>query len=280
MRNYSIVTEKDFDLFAPVGFTKTTENDILPDNTYAYNSTYKAAHLKDANATTAKGAFSIPVGFAQKGDFIKVSAEVMNISGVKTKIALDRSLTNPSGSGSGNSFIVQSEKVGEFEKIEIEYLCEYDAYYSALFGVFTADIGEFYIKNCYIEVNTKFNALPKKYKQGFRTYMILGNNGVYSVQNNFADDIATLTVDSVNKEINLVHGKVFSGTKAGVGFLGENSSGVSPTYKVKLQSFTLTGCKIKLYDVATNTLQDPSLISGQIWFSLFFSGQDNEIELI
>lgn len=279
MRKYSIVTEKDFDLFAPAGFSKTTESTTLADNTYAYNTTYKAVHLKDAG-TDKKGTFSIPVGYAKKGDFIKVSAELMSVSGERPKIALDRSLSSITGAGSGNSFIIQSEKVGEFEKIEIDYLCEYDAYYSVLFGLFTADIGEYYIKNCYIEVKTKFNTLPKKYKQGLRTYMVLGNNGSYSVQSNFADDTATLTVDSANKEINLTHGKAFAGTKAGVGVLGESSSGVSPNYRVKLQSFTLTGCKIKIYDVASNTLQDPALISGQIWFSLLFSGMDNEIELI
>lgn len=279
MRNYSIVTEKDYDLFAPYGFTKTTESASLAANTYAYNTTYKAAHLNDAGADK-KGSFSIPVGYAQKGDFIKVSAEVMSVSGVRPKIALDRSLTSVTGTGSGNSFITQGEKVGEFEKIEIEYLCEYDAYYSALFGLFTADVGEYYVKNCYVEVNTRFDTQPKRYKQGFRTYVILGNSGTYSVQTNFADDTATLTVDSVNKEIVLTHGKAFSGTKAGVGVMSESSSGVSPSYRVMLQSFSLTGCKIKVYDVATNTLQDPALISGQLWFTLLFSGADPTVELI
>lgn len=279
MRNYSLVTEKDFDLFAPTGFAKVADAATIADNSYSYSSTYKAVHLKDASASL-KGSFAIPVGYAKKGDFIKVSAELMSVSGEKPKIALDNSLTNVSGTGSGNSFIIQAEKVGEFEKIEIDYLCEKDAYYSALFGLFTADIGEYYIKNCYIEVKTKFNTLPKKYKQGFRTYMVLGNNGSYAVQSNFTDDTATLTVDSANKEINLTHGKAFVGTKAAVGVLGESSSGISPNYRVKLQSFSITGCKIKIYDVATNTLQDPATISGQLWFSLFFSGMDNEIELI
>lgn len=278
MRNYSIVTEKDFDLFAPAGFAKVADAATIADNSYSYSSTYKAVHLKDASASL-KGSFAIPVGYAKKGDFITVSAELMSVSGERPKIALDNSLTNVSGTGSGNSFIIQAEKVGEFEKIEVDYLCEKDAYYSALFGLFTADIGEYYIKNCYIEVKTKFNTLQKKYKQGFRAYVVLGNNGSYAVQTNFGDDLATLSVDSANKEINLTHGKVFA-TKSGIGVLSESATGISPNYKIKLLSFTNTGCKIKIYDVATNTLQDPATISGQLWFSLLFSGMDNEIELV
>ncbi|MCT4779810.1 hypothetical protein, partial [Exiguobacterium antarcticum] len=67
MRFYSLVSEKDFDIYAPFGFTKTSEATPLPPNTYAFNTTFKAVHLNDA-AADKKGSFALPIGFVQKGD--------------------------------------------------------------------------------------------------------------------------------------------------------------------------------------------------------------------
>ena len=45
--------------------------------------------------------------------------------------SFNTSLTNPSGFGNGNSFIAQAESSnGQFEKIEVEFVADFDAYYA------------------------------------------------------------------------------------------------------------------------------------------------------
>lgn len=274
----SIITENDFASYVTSGFAKVTENTTIAADSWAWSDTLKAAHLNDANAAL-KGCFTIPVGFLKVGDKIRIQAEIMNVSGIKAKIALDFNTTNKYGTPGSNVFIISSEKTGEFEIVNGECVVSTDGYYAAIFGVFTADIGEYYIRNCKVEADTKYSVAPKKYKQGFRSYGILSTTGSYAVQSNMGLDTATLTVDSTNKQIQITHTKPFE-ILGGIPFLGESSSGVSKDYYVRTQGITNAGCIIKIYDYATRTMQDPALIVGTFWFHLFFSGYDYEVDVI
>lgn len=274
MKKYSIFTEKDFDIFAPSGFTKVSESGTIPAGTYSFNPLIEFFHINDGSNAT-KGTVVLPLGFVKIGDFIKVNAETLSRSGDKPSLKLTYNISSPLSSSS-EVVRLQSTSTETFENLSFNYLSERNAYYFLEVGLSAEQIGEFYIRNIYSQVDSNY-AATKKYKQGFRTYAVLGNSGSYTVQSNFSSDNATLTIDSVAKEINLNHSIPFA-TKAGVAFEGTNSAGVSNDYEVRTQSHTALGCKIKIYDKLTNTLQDPATISGALWFQLLFSGLDNVIE--
>lgn len=280
----SIVSENDFNVYIGGGFAKVTDTSTLANNSWSYSPLYKAARINDSSASL-KGCFTLRLGYLKKGDSIKFSAEFLNITGVKGKLGLDYSLTNPSGFGTGFVFAMSSIKSdGQFEVVELDTLIDIDAYYSLVIGMFTADIGDFYVRNVVVDIDSKYtsnNSIVKGgYVQGFRTYVIRNSGASFVAETNFHNDFCTMIVDSVNKEINLLHEKPFA-TKAGVPFLGQGSSGVSPNYIVRTQSEDLNGCKIKIYDHSTNTLIDPAtVVGGLLWFTLLFSGLDIDIKAI
>lgn len=145
----SIVTESDFSQYADPSFknNKVAEAPTIAANSWAWNDTYKAAHVNDVSV---KGSFSIPIGFLKMGDVITLSCEFMNVSGVKGKIAVD-------GIPTGNAFTFQSEKSGSFEYLETSFIIQEDKSYNALFGIFTADVGEYYVRNCTIKIDSKYD---------------------------------------------------------------------------------------------------------------------------
>lgn len=279
MRINSIITENDFIAYAPPA-TKVAESPTLVADSYAWNDTLKAIHVNDASASKL-GAFRTPIGFLKVGDVVTISAEFKNISGAKARLALDYSLTAAAGFGSGTYLTYPSLNNGEgFEKVEIKYTIVKDAYYSAIFGALTADISEYYMRNCVVKCESIYNPTPKKYKKGFRVYNIQAAYGVYTVSSDHSFDTATFVIDSVNKRLTLTHGIAFASIKAGLPFVQEDSANTSKDYIVRTRSASTVGCIIEIYDRATNTLQDPALIPGIIWFSMFFVGYDNEFDLI
>lgn len=279
MRLKSIITENDFVAYAPA-LTKVVEEVTIAATSYAWNDNLKAIHVNDSSAAVA-GYFRLPIGFLKSGDIVTIAAEFKNVSGAKGKMALDYSPTSILGYGTGTLKQTSSvnDGTGGFETIELTFAVASDGYYSVPFGIITADIGEFYMRNCIVKYATSYNDGLKKFKRAFRTYSINGASGVYSVIAGYCKDTATLVVDSVGKKITLTHGKIFT-QLVGIPFIQEGSGAISPLYNVVSGSMSETGCIIEIYDRATNTLQDPALISGSFWFSVLFAGYDNEIDLI
>lgn len=275
-----MITENDFQKFAPPALTKVPEATTIAGNSYAWNDDLRAVHINDTSATVF-GGFRRQLGFLKAGDVITVSFEAMYISGVPPKTALDYSLTDTFGTGSGTiNYYASSGNVDiGFEKIEYTYTITKDAYYSVPFGTFTGDTGECYIRNCVVKCETSYSTEPKSVKQGFRTYYVEVLSGEFNVLTSSSNDFATLTVDSTNKKIDLTHEKPF---KSGLGlpFIQENSVYGSPNYIFRSRSHTINGCIIEVYDFATNTKIDPSTVTDSVYFQMLFSGLDSEIEEI
>lgn len=276
MRIRSIITENDFMAYAPP-LTKVAEGTTIPNDSYAWNDTLKAIHVNDASDSKF-GGFRLALGYLKAGDIVTISAEFKNISGVKGKIALDYNLSSVNGSGEGTYNLYSSTNNGEtFEQIEITYPIVRDAYYSVPFGVFAGDIGEYYLRNCWVECQTKYVQEPKKYKKGFRNYHVQFAYGDFLVPDYHNFDTATIVEDSTNKKITITHDKMFA-TKIGLPFIQDEMN--SKSYKLRIGNPTESGCDIYIYDRATDTLLDPTTLSGTFWFSLMFIGYDNVIDTI
>lgn len=276
MRIKSIITENDFVAYAPP-LTKVTESTVIAIDSYAWNNTLKAVHVNDGSASKF-GAFRLPIGFLKAGDVVTVHAEIMNVSGTKAKLAFDYHTSNVVGSGEGTYNLYSSEKsVGAFETIEFTYTIVKDAYYSIPFGTFTGDIGEYYLRNCWAECQTKYIQEPKNYKKGFRNYHIQFAYGDFLVPDYHTFDKATIVEDSTNKKITITHEKAFA-SKIGLPFIQDENN--SKNYKFRIGNPTASGCDIYIYDRATDTLVDPTTLSGTFWFSIMFIGYDNVIDTI
>ena len=276
MRFKSIITENDFIAYAPP-LTKVVDATPLAPDSYAWNNTLKAIHVNDANASKF-GGFRLPIGFLKVGDVITLHAEMMNVSGVKAKLALDYSTTYIGGSGDGTYILYSSLNNGEkFETIELTYSITKDAYYSVPFGTYTPDIGEYYLRNCWVKCDTKYLHEPKQYVKGFRNYHVQFAFGDFLIPDYHTFDTATIVEDGVNKKIILTHGKIFA-SKIGLPFIQDEET--SKTYKFRVGGITASGCDIYIYSRATDTLLDPTSLSGGFWFSLMFSGYDSVVDLI
>lgn len=120
--------------------------ETIPDNSVAFNETYQALRINDSSSNL-KGSIHIPVGFLRSGDLVQVDLECMNISGEKVKAALDLHSTPKQTGFIDVMGIAQSEKQDEFETLKASFIAKEDGYGTLVIGVFTADIGDFYLRN-------------------------------------------------------------------------------------------------------------------------------------
>lgn len=274
MRLKSIITENDFIAYAPAALTKVDEHPTIADNSYSW-TTLKAVHVNDASAAVV-GYFRLPLGFLKSGDVVTISAEFWNVGGDKPRISLDYSTSAVVGTGTTLSYVLSLNSITTgFETIEITRQIVTDAYYSVVFGTVTSEIGEFYMRNCVAKCESNYNTDTKNYKRASRHYFLNVTGGNATVNNNYCLDTATCTIDSPNKKILLVHDLPF-GQGPALTFTQMDQS--TPAYYAQSRTVAYNGCSLFIYDIATQTLQDPAAITAT--FYAFFAGYDNEVDLI
>lgn len=133
-------------LLAPFKDNVVTDGETIADNSVAYNDAYSALRINDSSSSH-KGTVIMDTGFLKAGDKIDISAEFMNISGVKGKLAVDIV-------GGAGVAIYSTKETGYFEDLTVSVIVKKDGYYQVLAGVFTGDIGDFYIRNLTVTTPT------------------------------------------------------------------------------------------------------------------------------
>jgi hypothetical protein len=248
----------------PTGFTEVSESTPIADNTYAWNETYKALHIRDASASL-KGAVNVQLGKANIGDVIQIEMEVMNIDQY-AKIAIDYT-----GDSSGNLFILESTKQNEFEKIGGSFIVTEDnSILTGVFGIYTADSGEYYIRNININVNKKNNISlirPAKRVYTFNTGDGVGEIGLVTNYNPYTCSIVKTTT-----QITLTHDIPFTGTHPGIAS-GQFYSG-APLYKIQCKSESYNSFIIQFFDLAGAVI-NPNTIESGLWFTVIHHGYDS-----
>lgn len=275
----SITLENDFNntIHTQILANKVSEDSVVV-NSWAWNDAYKAAHISvDA---TRKGTTEIALGYLKIGDLVTLRCEVMNVSGVRAKLALDRSLTDPTGAG-GSLFQTQSSKNGVFESMEFKAVIYQDGYYRMTAGLFTADAGEFYVRNCVAEVESVVNLNQKyiTYERSFKHFTLqvaAGATGVFTVNAASTYDSAVVTIDSTTRSIYVDYQKPFTHTaKNPLVILSQDGTGNSSLYEFKNRTSSPTRARIEVFNKVTNTLIDPATITGLVYCHILVTGYDN-----
>ena len=277
MRKLACSSEKNFQhyLHTSIRANKVNEGTTIANDSWSWNSQYRAARINDAS-TSVKGTVELNLGFLKVGDIIKLKTEVMNVGGVKAKIAIDLS-NEPSvlvgSSGFANALIMSSSKTSEFETVEISFVVRTDAYYNILFGTFTADIGEFYIRNCVASSDSVFISDEiTTIKQAIKAFTIRTiATGVFERDIRFGVDECTVTVNT--NFLVITFSTPFTHTSVRpISFIGEEPS--AGQYRVRASAPQSNTVTIQFYDRSTNALIDHTSIPTGVFFTLQVVGYD------
>ena len=269
-RVYYNISQKSTYLEHSLIKTFVEEADTINVNSVSYNSTFNAFRI---NNSTQKGSLHIPLGNLMIGDRVNVQVEFRNMSGVRGKIGLDRGTSTISNVG----VVYSVQEYGQWDFLETSFSCNANDVYNLFIGLFTDDIGDIYIRNISIEIETNREIVKQdklSYKEGRRIYNIRGGDGVISLQSAYSYDNCTINIDSSNKFIQITHDKPFT-AKAGVAIAG--ISGASNVkYIAKTQTESKTGLRVKIYDSELKSFVDPSIFinDNTFWCSIVHFGYD------
>lgn len=255
-------------------------NDVLggniASNSYSYNSNYRALRVNDASTST-KGALSIPLGYLNAGDIVNIESEIFNISGAKVKFAIDYYLTaNMEASPTnilGTSDIYQTLISGNFNYEKVSITSPVSGFAKLVIGVFTSDIGDFYVRN----IKIKMEKPNKNFERIIKTNRMYTFSGT-TLATDFSFDTCTASIDSLNpKSLIITHDKPFTCIqKRGLSVIKTNGNDtVGKTLELRSSSETSTDLKIRVYDHTINDYVNIStaLVSG-VWFSVIQYGYD------
>lgn len=267
MKKYvQLKTKDDFYAFSKIK-NLVTDSSTIPSNSCSYNTTYSAFRINDSS-NIVKGAIEVPLGKLYIGDIVRITAEVYNISGVKAKIALD-------GEG-GNIGILQTSKTNEFEKISSGFVCTRNENYTAVLGVWTADIGDYYIRNVSIEVDTGGSNVIKPLKESKRVYNFHAE-GSFVLKTEYSPDTCTIEIDNRFgvKLLKIVHDIPFTSSVKGVSF-ANISAGSNVKYIVRTRTEMPDSLYVAIIDRTTNQIIDPATVlnDSTFWFSVVHIGYD------
>lgn len=122
-------------------------------NQWTYDATMKAV-----KANADRGYFRFYLGQVAFGDKINIKADVYNISGIKTHASVDFSDTSYNFSETkGTSGLYNTSKLEDWEQININYVADMDSLYtSVVIGLSTGKVGQYYLKNVVITVQSVY----------------------------------------------------------------------------------------------------------------------------
>lgn len=269
----SCVTEDNFKkmLNGSIVNNKVTEATTIASGSWAWNDLYKAIHVND-DSTSIKATTDINLGFLKVGDKVTLSAEFFNISGTKGKISLDFADNVLFTVVGGTALTVNSKTSGLFETVEVEFTVKKDAYYKALFGIFTADIGEFYLRNCVAKIRSIVDLEMSNYKQVTKlaTIKSLGD-GAFERDTRFGVDNFTITTNA--NYLVLTWDKPFTyGSARPIAFGDKDST--SSKYNVRTTGVQVNTVTIQFYDISTNNLVNHNAIPSGVYASFMVIGYD------
>jgi hypothetical protein len=250
-------------LKTPFSTNIVTDDVTIADNSVAFNDTYKALRINDASAAN-KGALEIPIGFLNIGDRINIEVEVMNVSGVKAKIAIDLFNTiDMTDVSYPNLGIVQSEKTGEFETLCANFISTKNMYGRLAVGVFTGDIGDIYIRNIKVTVSSA-NEKPK-FVERIKSYTLVGSASGFKNDANYSDE--KCTVDVTSTQITVTHDKPFpTAAKKGNAFGNICARSEFGKYIAKFRGEAVDKFIIEIYDTTTGNIVDPTTFQNNTTF--------------
>ena len=152
-------------------FTQLTEvdTDALQDNQYHVQ---KDGQYHVRTVSGKLGGLTIPFNM-NVGDKIRCSLELKSISGVKPKVAFDKA-----GVGNINNTSNFSYEANKYVPLSIEAVVTQAGLYNLVIGLYTADVGEYIVRNIRINVDTNHHYVEE------RLYSLQYKSGVWTSVNN------------------------------------------------------------------------------------------------
>lgn len=259
MKLIKLVDYLDYKNFLPLGFAEATEATNIPANSYSWNEAYRALRINDASASL-KGSLTIRnFEDARVGDVVEFKAEIMNVSGVKGKIAIDYD-------DASNLVVLQSEKIGEFESVGGKFVVTKDKKLVGVIGVFTEDIGDFYVRNVEIKINGKEDII----KTDIRVYNFVFGVSSLALQSGYNPYTCTTSVSAT--DILITHDKPFLNPMPGNAFAAVSATGLGKMM-AKVKSESSSSLRVEFYDMTTGTRVNPTTLYGTTtYFSVVHHG--------
>lgn len=141
-------------LNATTNYTVVEDATNINDNCVAYNNTLKSLRVKDASNQT-KIVLEIPLGRLNAGDKVNVKLETMNVSGDAIGVAIDYyTKSDYSDINYTNFTTLSTEKTTFFSTFENSFIVRDERFVRVAIGNFAAGVGDNYIRNVEIEVES------------------------------------------------------------------------------------------------------------------------------
>lgn len=246
-------------------------NSTVIKNKAYYNSKLEA--LRISSDAGVIGYVNVPVENLSIGDKIVFSFESLHISGSSPKISVD----NPSDSLG----FLESDKTNYFTLSKGNAIALYVGKGNVTFGLWTNDIGDFYIRNLEVEVHSKKQVkIGNDITKSLKSFTLNGGRGSekneIQVVNDYSRDFGKISFTTDDTALWLEYDKPFN--VDGFGFYGVGFSQMSASspieYDVKIRS-------VEKGKIAIRVLRNNSFIKwsevtsmSNFWFNVLVTGYD------
>lgn len=236
-----IFTKEEFQRTFYQGGTPLTYVDgIITSGQWTFLSTEECAYL-DAPSLTNK-MFVLNIGKLQLGDKIEVSAEFLNISGLKGKISIDCHYTD----GTSETIFITSTNGNQFEKTTFILPVQKEGTFIINLGLSYVDFGIFKVRNIMIDIHT---IEPREVKL-IRHLCIKGTESGYEVDTRWSKDTATVTVNGLDLQVDFT--QFANNTRRSLTVVTD-AAYTHTKYKLTAIDSIENSVKIRIYDTETNT---------------------------
>lgn len=246
------------------------ENQIYPD-AFTFSESTGIIHV---NSTTAKAGYLYDSFEGMTlGDIVEVTVDVRSLSGVLPRIAFDE---YNSPTTYQNVEYTQATKVGEWETLKFKYVFRDLKGFKkirCIIGLWTADAGEFQMRNLRIGLKTKRNYEDEKsfLSKSFeiKPYEIRKRDGIWEIREDFATGGGSISVLSSN-QLGLTFLQPFQKRPVSAGATDFYME--SWKFSIKIGDAQKTGVKISIFDADTNKAQQLDAIPNDTHFSIILVG--------
>jgi hypothetical protein len=192
-RFYSLNTKDDYaKAVVGLGLNYSTAA-TLGINEWGYDEKLRAFKVNKDNTVT--GYLSFDLGYLEIGDTIEVAAEIMHVSGTnRGTIAIDRFDGGSVGSGSKSTWSTQAKSDSGFQLTEFSFVASKDGYYRATVGLWASMMGQVWIRNPRVNVNSIVKGTDSNVRFGM--FRKLTAEGKFIRRPEFGGDACTITVNN------------------------------------------------------------------------------------
>ena len=233
----------------------------IAENSCSFNDTYKAFRIND-QSNSLKGCFAVRLGYVLPGDVVEMEAEVYNISGQGCTFAGDI-FSNDAYTTLKTSTLQYATPTSEgFQKVKVKMTVENDGWFESNVGVYTGAVGDYYIRNLLIKLETKRSSFEGS-KKTTRAYKIKGSERGFVVDSTFGSDTATVERQDHGggiTSLKITHSVPFSVDLRTIA-LASNTGVRLPQYQIIPHGEYRQFLSVSIYDTVNNVLVDPNTIA-------------------